>query len=374
MFIKKFEAPSLEEALKRAKGELGSGALVLSTVNHKGSFVKKGFVEVTVAVEKKTQELKKEALDIDQLMNVFPHRRTAKKRVDFHSDRSTTKEENTTGKRYIDIGVQSEKTREPNDKNNSSRFEESFLRLGVCAETARALGHRLVMDNTKGELANPRFLEKAKVRLLAKDLKTISFEGLMQRRFWMPVGAAGVGKTSFLVKLAALCKGKNVAVAVSSRDRRKLIGSAEMAGYARVMKVPFLFDLREMRGEKICLIDCPAFSFEADEVNQEIERILSQFEKHSSFLVLDSTARLNEMMRMFDLASRFHIEAVAFTKMDVASNLGAIYDFVRRTKLPILGGSVSQSFAVGLQLFSAGELAQMILTPGTLVKSREIAN
>lgn len=370
MFIKKFEAPSLEEALSLAKGELGSNALVLSTVNHKGSLVRKGFVEVTVAVEKPLPPKKPEALDVARLMQIFPHRRHSKQPV--HTEVPPVEEPNERGKRYIEIGQGAEKKTVNAEKNSSHRFEEGFVKVGFSHETARSLGHRLVMENPKSDLQNPRSLEKAKVRVIAKDLKTLNFQQIMQSRFWIPVGAAGVGKTSFLVKFATLCKAKGIPVAVSSRDRRKLIGGAEMAGYARLLKVPFLFDLREIKGEKICLIDTPAFSFEGEEVNQEIDRILGQFERHSAFLVLDSTARLNEMMRMFDLASRFHIEAVAFTKVDVASHLGAVYEFVKRTKLPILGASVSQSLAVQLQTPSPTELAQTILSPGTLIRNREI--
>ena len=78
----------------------------------------------------------------------------------------------------------------------------------------------------------------------------------------------------------------------------------------------------------MCLIDCSSVSYEADEINDEIERILRTHDKHGTFLVLDATMRLKEMLRVFDATQRFSPEAVVFTKMDLASNFGSIFDFI----------------------------------------------
>ena len=54
MFVKKFEAPSLEQALKLVKTEMGPEALVLSTQEKRsGKLFSRRLVEVTAAAEKK---------------------------------------------------------------------------------------------------------------------------------------------------------------------------------------------------------------------------------------------------------------------------------------------------------------------------------
>ncbi|MFN8369097.1 MAG: hypothetical protein U0T83_00560 [Bacteriovoracaceae bacterium] len=58
MFVKKFEADTLDEALKSIKRELGPDAVILKTVTKKGlkgAFQKKK-IEVTAAISERTYE------------------------------------------------------------------------------------------------------------------------------------------------------------------------------------------------------------------------------------------------------------------------------------------------------------------------------
>src|SRR6516162_10104545 len=56
MQVKKFEAPTMAEALKLVKGELGPEAIILSTKNHRKGFglLSKASVEVTAAIAEKS--------------------------------------------------------------------------------------------------------------------------------------------------------------------------------------------------------------------------------------------------------------------------------------------------------------------------------
>src|SRR5689334_23797701 len=56
MQVKKFEAPTIAEALKLVKTELGPEAIILSTKNHRKGFglLSKASVEVTAAVADKS--------------------------------------------------------------------------------------------------------------------------------------------------------------------------------------------------------------------------------------------------------------------------------------------------------------------------------
>lgn len=60
MQVKKFEAPTIQEALKVIKQEMGPDAIILSTKENRGGFglMKKGSVEVTAAISKKDLQKK----------------------------------------------------------------------------------------------------------------------------------------------------------------------------------------------------------------------------------------------------------------------------------------------------------------------------
>ncbi len=68
MFVKKFEADTLEEALKQVKGELGPDAIILKTITNtglKGAFKKKR-IEITAAISERSFEKKAK---VDKVLN-----------------------------------------------------------------------------------------------------------------------------------------------------------------------------------------------------------------------------------------------------------------------------------------------------------------
>src|SRR5438445_8017053 len=60
MQVKKFEAPTIQEALDNIKRELGPEAIILQTKNHKRGFglMSKASVEVTAAVSERSLQKK----------------------------------------------------------------------------------------------------------------------------------------------------------------------------------------------------------------------------------------------------------------------------------------------------------------------------
>ena len=64
MQVKKFEAPTLQEALDTIKRELGPEAIILQTKQNRRGFglMSKGSVEVTAAVSERATDKKKDAL------------------------------------------------------------------------------------------------------------------------------------------------------------------------------------------------------------------------------------------------------------------------------------------------------------------------
>jgi flagellar biosynthesis protein FlhF len=68
MFVKKFEADTLEEALKAVKLELGPDAIILKTITNnglKGAFKKKK-IEITAAISERSFEKKSK---VDKVLN-----------------------------------------------------------------------------------------------------------------------------------------------------------------------------------------------------------------------------------------------------------------------------------------------------------------
>src|SRR3989338_9934430 len=75
MFVKKFEADTLDEALKSIKRELGPDAIIMNTVTNSGfkSAFKKNKIEITAAISEKSyvKKAKVDSVLNDQQKEIF---------------------------------------------------------------------------------------------------------------------------------------------------------------------------------------------------------------------------------------------------------------------------------------------------------------
>src|SRR5690349_10443921 len=120
MQVKKFEAPTIQEALENIKRELGPEAIILQTKQHKRGFglLSKASVEVTAAVSERAMQKKQYAEDRlpppsrdavkklpaerqAQLLDRYADAREAKERA--ARDAAQARDRIASRKRYIDI-------------------------------------------------------------------------------------------------------------------------------------------------------------------------------------------------------------------------------------------------------------------------------
>ena len=162
---------------------------------------------------------------------------------------------------------------------------------------------------------------------------------------------------SLLVKLTILAKEQEKSVSLISMDNRKISGRGELASYARLVKAPFFSEIGQAPLEKMKFIDSPAMS-----LNHENQSVLEKLcAERSSFIVLDASARLTELMRQVECAMHFHPEGIVFTKIDNIDDRGVVYDVLKATQLPLIGFSLSSSFKTKFRFMSPGELAQFLI-------------
>lgn len=366
MFVKKFEAPSLEEALKMVKSEMGSEALVLSTQEKRsGKLFSRRLIEVTAAAENKRTRVKETAkpqlknreLDLEQ---IFPGRLKAGETYNSNSLKDKSLSQKAKAERYIDID--SDKMARvqaivPPIKVENNRWEASFKNLGISSERSLELSKRMFSDFSRTDLVEPEFLTKAKSKVLSQGIRTLTPGEFFKKRAWVPLGIAGSGKTTLLVKLAILAREHEKSISLVSMDNRKFAGRSELAGYARLIRVPFFADISQAIPEKLKLIDSPAMNL-SDESNSTLEKLCIE---RASFIVLDASSRLSELMRQVDRARCFCPEGIAFTKVDAVDELGVIYDVLKATQLPLVGISSSSSFKTKFKFLNPTELAQFLI-------------
>lgn len=362
MFVKKYEAETLEQGLKQIRQELGPDALILSTQKRKSGLLGKSTVEITAAFEAKKQPKPKPKQTVDEevLAKVFPYR----KAPSVETRPETPKKRTELKTRYVDIDSENKNTVSQSGSVKRSRTEIEFMRLGISPEVSKELSVKWVCDYPE-TLNNPHAAELTKSRILASRLKTLPLGELLNRKAWAVIGTAGSGKTTSVVKLAACLRQQNKAPFLSSLDTRKVVSGIEMGQYSRLLRVPFK-KATDHPGHGIQLIDTPSIQLDYQENNWALVKQLEGL-KAAIILCVEGTLRLPEMNRIVETAqSLFPVEAVLLTKMDLVTQAGFIMDLQRITKLPVFAFSQSQSLKDLIHFPDSSVLSQIILKRGEL--------
>lgn len=355
MIVRKFEGESLEQTLAKVKSEIGPNALVLSTQEVKGNWYKKHQVEVVVAFDPHQQkQVDASTMDEAALRAVFPHR---KLRTEYSDDKEAFREREVPKKkedpkqRYIDItGTSSGKRR---NAQFETGLEEFWLNAGLSYSLSKQFTTQLISEYPRQDLLSASFLDKARRRILSESVQSWDESQFSASKKWTVIGHAGVGKTSLIVKLALFLKDKNYDVLLKSMDKRKLFGVQEIESYAKLLK------LKKQPQNAIELIDTPSFSLG---FNERLAEIKSASENNTVLLVLDAVHRVEESLKMIELAkTQFALSAIAFTRLDMLQNWGGVYEVIRRARVPLLGGSSSQSFKVPFQFIKFSEVVDHVL-------------
>ncbi len=148
MYVRKFEADSLDEALKSIKRELGPDAIILKTVTNKGlkGAFKKNRVEITAAISEKNYTRKSRvdrSLDDDSREKFYEgNSNYISQMIDGHIDNRSSQGHNTEptqGQGYANMGLnkQVQSVKEFGGKVRNSL--DDFLSGGASDQ---ALGHR----------------------------------------------------------------------------------------------------------------------------------------------------------------------------------------------------------------------------------------
>jgi len=383
MFVKKFEAQTLEEAIRLIKNEFGPNALILSTNNKNTKWYEKPRVEVTAAMEK--QEEQKESpkkmvkegrvlIDEKKLAEIFPHRKETL--FDGYNPESRS----LRSLRYVDIpaeetrprDVKSPVTAPPNRMRNSDKGEpttseteyvDHFERLGFLKESAKEFSRRLSYEHSKIELKKEEFFNRVKAKLVQPQLKVMSRDELAGKKNLIFLGLPGVGKTTLLVKMAMMMrKEKNLfskGFCFISQDDRRVSGRQELIGYSKLLKTQCHLKFPERAEDgKFQLIDAPALSMNAEE-NKKLESIC---DGRFSVLLLDGTQRVHEMLKILDRSQRFLPRAIAFTRLDYVTESGALYEVLKNTNLPLFGTCHSSSFKKYFKTYNIETLSQYLVS------------
>jgi flagellar biosynthesis protein FlhF len=392
MRIKRYEAPTIQEALVKVKRDLGPEAVILYTKTFRKGGVLGLFgrpmAEITAGVDlnllddiskrKSQQQISTEGVD-------HPDRIWVKKNeaVGVHPP-SNSIELNRTKAKTLQRELNEMKassfvhvSRDPNRGDSSALLSEGFVRLKkkfakqeVEDFLIQKMVREMIAERVDPERGSEVFswvhgfvsstLKVAQTSPGSKYQKIIAF-----------VGPTGVGKTTTLAKLAArfsLMEQKTVVMITA--DTYRIAATEQLKIYGRIMGIPVEVAnsaeniseiLAKYKNVDIVLLDTAGRSPSSDSQLDELKVFISKSQPDEIHLVISATTKYFDMIRIIErFGSSAPINRMIFTKLDETRFYGALLNLMNNFQIPLSYYSVGQNVPDDLEIPDVSKLADRI--------------
>jgi flagellar biosynthesis protein FlhF len=343
MKVKKFVAPSMAEAMKMIRAELGSDAVILnSKVVHKGGFFglfTKKNIEVIAAVDpqplrSKAERKKEEASFSSSVLREKKGREDGQLLYELQELKTMIKQLSANAM----TGISSY----PAPLGEvQRRLENQGISASLVQDIAAALLEKWYVDG--GKAPEKQVIAWAK-EIMKEKLASVPFGGIsLQKKYINVVGPTGVGKTTTLAKIAARCMlehGKDIAFITT--DTYRIAAIEQLKTYAQILKVPLevCYNLQDFQEAKkklsdrdLVFIDTTGRNFRNPQYVKELRNIIDFDKEMETFLVFALTAKYEDMKTIYEQFSLVPIDRFIFTKLDETASYGAMFNLMTEYKV-----------------------------------------
>ena len=424
MTINKFQGKTQEEAIEKAKREMGANVVIMNVkeIKPKGIFrtFRSSVYEVTAAMEEKEQQVNpisalKAPLKMHDNINY-----TADEPIHIPIPESQ-KETFATSKNEMlreQINTEPAKNRTlEKEKLLEEKLEnlQNFLEKNLSAddkknadETIEGLEKKLP-NQTEGfqcmkmiyEILLENEVNEKYVNQIMDDMEKIARNGTsmdlilsniyqkMILKFGQPktielsqgqpkivffIGPTGVGKTTTIAKIASKYKvdmGKKVAFLTA--DTYRIAAAEQLRTYANILDTPLtiIYSADEMNAaiERVAdydlvLVDTAGFSHKNDsqrfDIKQLIESLDKKYEKEV-YLVISATTKYKDLLEIADIYHEIADYKVVFTKLDETTTYGNILNIKLYSGAELSYTTNGQNVPDDIEVFSTQEIVKQLL-------------
>ncbi len=402
MKIKKFVARTEQEALEKAKAELGSSALILNIkkITPKGilKLFKKPTIEVTAAYEDKQKEAKPETkLQTANTTNENSEAQTEKK----------AHEKVLKDKTIVEQGIKIESLQ--NKVNATEQLVSKLMTQLTLAEQSILVGKRkyensmiqLFYDELIEQGVTPEIAEK-----ILEDINLIEEEDKIDINLIVKIvyntiisvlgepspvllskttkdnakvitllGPTGVGKTTTIAKLSSifmLKQGLNVSLITA--DTYRIAAVEQLKTYAEILGIDIqaVYNNDEMppainkvkKINDIILIDTAGRSHKNMDNLIDIKELLEKVPNSENYLVLSVTTKFEDLLSIVESYSTICDFKIIFTKLDETNAFGSILNICYLTGKKVSYVTMGQNVPDDIEIIQPEKIAKMLLGLG----------
>lgn len=388
MTINKYQGKTKEEAIEKAKQELGANAVVLNIkeIKPKGMFrmFKDTTYEVTAAVEEREKfenSLSNTAVPLKKPEGIHL---TADEKIDLSKLQDTAgRSGNTQGNTLY--GAQKPEQgkvspmKERKSENGSEGLEKRLENLSNILEKQLSAEGKRKDERLESQAANPegfKFVKMLYRTLLENDVNEKYVNQIMDEaekilhsgssvdsilsnvyqkmilKFGQPgsinlagkkpkiiffIGPTGVGKTTTIAKIASRYKvEEGMKVAFLTADTYRIAATEQLRVYANILDAPMsvIYTVEEMNAAierlgdyELIFVDTAGFSHKNEAQCEDMRRLLAGLDESydkETYLVLSATTKYSDLVQITDVYREIADYKLIFTKLDETSTYGNI--------------------------------------------------
>lgn len=382
MKIKRFEASSMSDALRKIKKEFGEEAVILSAKTMKKTSRLLGgkgtkMVIVTAAVDTSPAPCAKG--DSDDFKSgigtpaaaAATHDEDASKEMSFLE---RFKPITRTGQRKLQPKlVRMLKQGRAQPKAAAPALDRLLVSQGVDEQLVADLHHKtMALTNKALHVEDELHTALSQVITASNVVGPHPSATPETRRIMVLVGAAGVGKTTTVAKFAAkqAMQSGGESVALLTLDDQRIAGQAELERYADILGIElrraYQADdigraLDTLSGRRLIVVDTPGMAAHDHVQLEQLRRLIKAIAGASVYLVLNADADTEAMDKAVCFFKPLDPRRVIFTKVDWASRYGCLLNVPLKNDVPISHLCDSQKVPEGIQVATADKIAAMVL-------------
>ena len=425
MTIKKFQGRTEEEAIERARAQLGTDVVIMNIkeIRPKGilSFLKEAEYEVTAAVEEKEQIVKPANFSIHENINFtadepieIPVPKKAEEKVTNHQA-DVLKEESRIRREREEERQSYYAAREGLEERieNLQNFLEKQLAPANSKEQQSPKVQEKENELSKEQAEGFKFLkmiygillenevDEKYANMILEDIEKVVRTGSsvdyilstiyqkMILKFGQPrpielsnkkpkvvffIGPTGVGKTTTIAKVASKFKvdeGKSVAFLTA--DTYRIAAAEQLRTYANILDNPFsiVYTPEEVNDAiakvsdcDLVLIDTAGFSHKNSEQGDDIKRLIDSVDKKYEkevFLVVSATTKYKDLLSIADVYRGIADYRLIFTKLDETSAYGNLLNLRLYSGAELSYTTNGQNVPNDIELFNTQKIVKQLL-------------
>ncbi|WP_339215294.1 flagellar biosynthesis protein FlhF [Ornithinibacillus sp. FSL M8-0202] len=331
MKVKKYVAPTMPEAMKQIRKELGADAVILSSKEIQDGgflgFFKKRKIEVVAALDHNPIVSKSRT---NEKLGVRPTR-PSKLKTSIETELIS---EMKNMRRMLE-----NQSSQQNPSLFPLEYQVVYQHL-LDQEVKEDLASSIVMNVVERHRENKVLPDSLTIindvkKEIESKLAGLSFKGISENaKIVHFVGPTGVGKTTTIAKVAAksILQDKRK-VAFITMDTYRIAAIDQLKTYAKILNTPvevaysvedYKNAMEKLKNYDLILVDTAGRNYRDEQYVKELSANLKQQENVAHYLVLSLTSKPKDISDIYYNFRHINMEGLIFTKIDETRQYGSL--------------------------------------------------